>query len=283
MKSNKTHFNSIGRLAVAALPLVAILLLPPYYEARAAVFADYTSFQTNSDPEFATGQIGDVGFRLECTFRRDGQGSGIGNGGIVPFGTLDGTSTIFNSTNFTPPLVTGDSVALGGASDFRLTFDRPVTDLTLHLFQLANNKLSFTWGDGTPAAFRLLSSDGYLTPTNVSTAIKGRDSFDNASGSMLFAGTFSELRWTSDHANVGDGFFLQLSVRTDLRASIRVSFVDICWAGTSNWLYQVQYASVLTSNQWFNLGAPVAGNGSNCVTEAVTAVERRFYRVVDAQ
>ena len=62
-------------------------------------------------------------------------------------------------------------------------------------------------------------------------------------------------------------------------ASIRVSQVEVCWNSVSNLLYQVQYRSNLTANQWANFGPPIAGTGHDCVTDAVSA-EKRFYRVI---
>jgi hypothetical protein len=65
----------------------------------------------------------------------------------------------------------------------------------------------------------------------------------------------------------------------DLVTSIHVSAVDICWAGRTNQMYQVQYSTNLSSTDWFDLGSPVAGAGANCVTDVVTPTER-FYRIV---
>ena len=67
-----------------------------------------------------------------------------------------------------------------------------------------------------------------------------------------------------------------------LLVSIHVSCVDICWNSRTNHNYQVQYQSVLTTNQWVNLGAPVPGDGgTQCLTDSVNGVEKRFYRVQD--
>jgi hypothetical protein len=62
-------------------------------------------------------------------------------------------------------------------------------------------------------------------------------------------------------------------------ASISVSQIQVCWNSVSNLLYQVQYLSALTANQWTNLGSPVSGTGHDCVTDAVSS-EKRFYRVI---
>ena len=63
---------------------------------------------------------------------------------------------------------------------------------------------------------------------------------------------------------------------------IRVSEVEICWESWSNALYQVDYLSELTTNQWVPLYTNVIGNGLvMCVSDAVV-LPQRFYRVVDA-
>lgn len=64
--------------------------------------------------------------------------------------------------------------------------------------------------------------------------------------------------------------------------SIRVSEVELCWPSPTGKVYQIQYSSALTMNNWTNLGDPLPGNGSNiCIYDTVTASEgQRFYRVV---
>ena len=266
-----------------ATAVIGVVLLAYSTEVRGDVFADFSALHPLTDR--ATGQLSGVTFTLEST--RMIPMDCCGDGGVVTNGTTDGTSILFDSTNFVPSLVVGDNIALGAASDFRLSFSQPVANLSMHFYQLANNKLSFTQSNGVPVGFVLLSSDGYITVLDGGTSLRGRDGFDNASGSILIPGTISELRWTSDDANTGDGYHLQMSVdgvaRADLRSSIRVACVNVCWHGSTNWLYQVQYSSELTSNQWLNLGMPVQGAGTNCITDPVGGTERRFYRVIDTQ
>ena len=69
----------------------------------------------------------------------------------------------------------------------------------------------------------------------------------------------------------------------DLRSTIAVSSVDICWEGLPDRSYQVQYSSALTTNLWVDLGMPVQGKGTNCVTDTVRGTEKRFYRIRYAQ
>jgi hypothetical protein len=68
--------------------------------------------------------------------------------------------------------------------------------------------------------------------------------------------------------------------RPDLLTTIHASAVDICWAGRPTQLYQVQYALDAQSTNWFNLGSPVEGTGTNCFTDSIDAIEKRFYRVI---
>ena len=64
--------------------------------------------------------------------------------------------------------------------------------------------------------------------------------------------------------------------------SIRVLQVELCWDSTPTDIYQVQYRSTLTTNQWVNLDGAIAGDGSRqCITDSVSPVDlQRFYRLV---
>jgi hypothetical protein len=62
----------------------------------------------------------------------------------------------------------------------------------------------------------------------------------------------------------------------------RISEVEISWSSRSNRTYQIQYCSELTTNEWTDLGAPLAGNGATQrVFDTVPAGQpKRFYRVM---
>jgi hypothetical protein len=63
--------------------------------------------------------------------------------------------------------------------------------------------------------------------------------------------------------------------------NIQVSQVQICWDSVSNRVYQVQYRSTATTNQWVNLGNPVVANGNTaCVLDSTVGQEQRYYQVV---
>ena len=64
--------------------------------------------------------------------------------------------------------------------------------------------------------------------------------------------------------------------------AIRVSEVELCWPTMDNVVYQLQYRSSVTANNWTNLGSQVTGTGSRmCFKDPVPAGQgQRFYRVI---
>jgi hypothetical protein len=87
---------------------------------------------------------------------------------------------------------------------------------------------------------------------------------------------------TEDGSNRVEITQLDFSVRRGPTVSASVACLDVCWDSLTNRLYQVQYRSTLTTNQWADLGNPVTGNGgTNCITDTVRGELRRFYRVVE--
>jgi hypothetical protein len=172
-----------------------------------AEFADVISVDTVA--ETATGEVGGVSFTVDTTleFANVADDGGFDDG-AAGGSVTNGTDTSFNSPNFTPPLPMADSLTLWASSDFRITFAQPVTDLRLHIFELANNQLAFTT-DGSAASLALVSSDGDMTVGP--GTIKGLDGGDNASGTFTFDGDFSVLAWTSDRVTPGDAIRIQFS------------------------------------------------------------------------
>ena len=67
-----------------------------------------------------------------------------------------------------------------------------------------------------------------------------------------------------------------------LLVTIRASQVEVCWNSTSNFTYQVQYSSDLTTNLWTLLVNCVRSTGSkSCLSDPMVAGQpRRLYRVV---
>ena len=66
----------------------------------------------------------------------------------VPGSTVDGSSTVFSSSLFAPPLPTSDAIEFNGyqGNSYTLQFGAPVTDPILHLYSLAS---TLAFPDGT--------------------------------------------------------------------------------------------------------------------------------------
>jgi len=67
-----------------------------------------------------------------------------------------------------------------------------------------------------------------------------------------------------------------------IRMSIRISQVEICWTSRSNATYQLQYRSTLTTNEWVPLVDCIqATNFTTCYDDAILAGQpQRYYRAV---
>jgi len=74
---------------------------------------------------------------------------------------------------------------------------------------------------------------------------------------------------------------LQVTAQDCPRASIRLSEVEICWPSRSNAVYEVDYRSDLTTNNWLPLFTNIVGNGETlCVYDKIAPGQpQRFYRV----
>lgn len=79
------------------------------------------------------------------------------------------------------------------------------------------------------------------------------------------------------HSNVTASAMAQLA--------IRISEVELTWGAESNRLYQVQYRSDETTNQWTDLGEPRLGSGTHLtITDRIPASSlQRQYRVLNKQ
>lgn len=104
---------------------------------------------------------------------------------------------------------------------------------------------------------------------------------------FLGEGTGSEGEVNEVSLTVEDGTLVEITqldfcVRRGPTVSASVACIDVCWDSLTNRLYQVQSRSTLTTNQWANLGNPVAGHGgTNCITDTIRGEPQRLYRVVE--
>jgi hypothetical protein len=251
------------------------------------VFAEIIAFNTTT--EIATGTLNGVAFTLQSTRAAARPGSGD-DGGIVDAIT-NNTSSAFSAAAFTPAQALGDHLVLGAASDFRITFAQAVSNVTLHLYQLQANRLSFTTS-GVPATFSLLSSDGDFTVSASNTAIQGSPgNGDDASGSLLFAGAFTELAWTSatgsgtTPSTPDDGIGLQLSVPVELRPVLNIApgataaqLARLTWK-TNFTGYTLESTPVLPATNWTAVTNAVTISGEHFSVTVPTQDPARFFRL----
>jgi hypothetical protein len=225
-----------------------------------AAFVDWRSVNTTN--QTASGTLDSVAVTLTTTVRVP---NSFSNGGILG-GVLDGTSMAFSNSWFTPNIPLTDCIALASSSSFAIPFSPPITNPTLHLYQLASSTLTFS--DGTsPISFTLLNSDGsFNIATGASaTAIQGKAiAYFDANGSLFFAGAFSDIQWTATTPNQDDGFNLQISATSgpSLMAQLVASSIVCSWP-TNAAGFGLQWSTTLPARSWSNVVQATAIVGTN--------------------
>ncbi len=178
----------------------------------------------------------------------------------------------------------GDLVTINDAAEQDWVFTTfTATDSSPRNFWIGLNDLGhdglFTWVSGESA--RYLNWDTG-EPNNGGQF--GNESFVHM-WALGAAGGVTPGRWNDlpDVTEYGSmPLHAVIEVDPALRVSISVAYIELRWRSQTNQMYQVQYASALTTNMWANLGGPVPGNGTtNTQLESAQEVPRRFYRVVE--
>ena len=95
-----------------------------------------------------------------------------------------------------------------------------------------------------------------------------------------------ELRFTSTTGTYSDAgpVIDDISVvpLPDTLLTIRCSQVEFCWNTLTNFSYQIEYRSLITTNSWAPFGGPFQGTGGMiCTNDTIQAGQpQRFYRAV---
>jgi len=176
-------------IAVALLALLA----PAAAGQTPQQFADWTAVNAN----VATGTVNGATITLS--------GSDV-NG--PPATKLDGSSTVFNRPEFTPPLEATDAIHFVGSpgGTYTLEFGAPATDPVLHLGSLAS---TLTFPAGTQIT--RLSGDAQFGVADNQVIGQLEAPSDDANGSVRLVGTFTSLPFTATYQG-GDGIYLQVGV-----------------------------------------------------------------------
>ncbi len=125
-----------------------------------------------------------------------------------PASTLDGSSTVFNRPDFSPPLPTSDAIHFLGSpgGSYALQLGAPVTDPVLHLGSLAST-LEFPAG----TQITRLSGDSQFSVSGSTVTGAVELPTDDANGSVRLTGTFTSIPFRATFQG-SDGIFLQVGV-----------------------------------------------------------------------
>lgn len=128
-----------------------------------------------------------------------------------PASTLDGSSTVFNRPEFSPPLPASDAIQFIGSpgGSYTLRFGAPVTDPVLHLGSLAST-LEFPAG----TQITRLSGDSQFSVSGSTVSGAVEEPTDDANGSVRLSGTFTSIAFTATFQG-SDGIYLQAGVAVD--------------------------------------------------------------------
>jgi hypothetical protein len=262
--------KGLAILSVIIVGATAVFL--PFSSFGSGVFTHWTAFDGSS----ATGVLGSSSVALSTDVQAGNLGSAV-RGGIT-----NGTFTGYSSNYFMPNISNSDVISLEAASSFTLTFQPPVTNPTLQIYQLANNTLSFS--DGTnPIVFELLSSDGTFEMANGATgsSLTGTQSSTDSSGSICFTGTFGRISWHSNAANPNDGIGLQITLPLPvLSIQPTTNGVVLLWPVSSPAFQLLQNTNLATTNWVSNTNSINVVNGTDQVTIS-PAAGNQFFRLIN--
>jgi hypothetical protein len=156
----------------------------------ASDFTDWTSVSTS-----ASGTLNGAGVTLTGT-------------GIQPAGSkTDGTSTVFNRSDFTPALPTADVVGFNAASgnSYQLQFGGPTTNPVLDVGSLGST-LHFPGG----TSITRVSGDAQLTVSGSDVVGAIETPTDDANGTVRLVGSFTSIGFTTTSIASTDGAYLQV-------------------------------------------------------------------------
>jgi len=198
-----------------------------------------------------------------------------------------GTSSLYQITSGTYTMVGGiwgtwtTRLPSTEQSFVRLYNDAQMTRAELTFLNADRQTPFLTLSNGVVAGdvirFRYLTEHPYLsvgelgtvdyTVTNLAGGLR-------LEGSTEFPPACCDIPWLFAHSNV---------TATALPAiTIRVSELELSWDSESNRVYQVQYRSDATTNEWQDLCSPIAatGNTLSIIQKVPPGQPQRFYRVV---
>lgn len=122
----------------------------------------------------------------------------------TPASVVDGSSTVFNRPEFTPPLPTSDAIHFIGSTgnSYMLQFGSAVSNPVLHLGSLAS---TLHFPTGTPITRLSGDAEFLVAGSDVSGQLQAPG--DDANGTVRLSGTFTSIAFTTTFAG-SDGIYL---------------------------------------------------------------------------
>jgi hypothetical protein len=191
------------------------------------------------------------------------------------------------STNV-PQLAEAEAVSLGGhlvtindASEQEWVFSKfgPLAGSHRMWIGLTDSRVNgrWEWMSGEPFIYQ--HSDEFF-PAHNAGATNGPQHF-----CVMYPPNFSRPGFWGSRAEweqAGVGSYSVAEVIPGQAAMVTVfPAVQIAWSTRTTNTYQVQWSSLINSNNWFSLGSPVQGTGStNYQFDSTLEPDKRFYRVL---
>ena len=199
-----------------------------------------------------------------------------------PSGPRFPTLQIFVSTTTRTVAGLSTTFANNTGLDNTLVFSGPLTLATANLPGPGNTKqfdIVFPFTTPffyDPSAGNLLIDLRLSSSTGTNNIVRDTHSGDPNAKLILAVGSANAAT-----GQVDVPFVTQFTFEPPPLVTIRVAQVGVCWNSKSNFTYQVQYRSDLTTNQWTSLVDCVRStNALSCIYDpAVEGQPQRFYRV----
>jgi hypothetical protein len=251
--------------------LLCILIACPVLAARAQVFTDWQTLDENA--QIAYGVLGSANVTLT--------GGNMKTAGSV----LDGSSTVFASSYFTPSLATSDSICFEATSayqTYRVQFSQPVQNPVLHLGSLASIVTLETTN-----ITRLSGNSHFYVRAGTVVGYYMQGDVGDEKGSIRLNGVYSSFSFTCGGPWGAEGVFLQIG-GTPVNASPTTltpqRAIALSFPTELNKVYQVQYRTTLSPGIWSSLGGLIVGDGNlREIFDPANRDQQRFYRVMTLQ
>ncbi len=190
--------------------------------------------------------------------------------GQVPFGLQPNGRTMYPIAWHTGnPSTPGISTTINSAGSYRVQIISPLAGAS--------------FAKGTPVTFSATTTND--VPPSVFEWTSDRDGALGSGSNLVVSSLSPGAHVITVSASEVTNQIAVASIRITVNPSANIATaVEIWWGSQSGTTYQVQWASVLSSNIWQNLGSPIVATGTNTAAfDSTRQATKRFYRVIQPQ